>query len=411
MKKIIFLHHSVIVSLLFFLLFVLSGSSYAANEGETKRVPVKCMKVAVRDISTTLDLMGAINYLAKADVSSEMYGVLSAVKVEEGDTVKKGQIIAVIDSVLLQAQMKQSQATLEVAEVELLKSNNELQKVEAKGEATKVSMEKLRDYFEVQKKVFSIGGIIQSELNEAEMKYQDALAEYKSVLEEMKAQKAKSNEGRRGAEAKVIKSRADLEEIQKKIEKTFIKAPISGIISSKKKWVGESTSQGDSVIVTIIQTGEVYAEADVNESSISYLKVGQRAEVTVDAYPSMRFTGKVHLISPTLDTSSRTVKVQIKVLNRKFILKPGMFVRVKVTRESHKNVVAIPREALLTTKEGRTIIFVVVNEIAFARDVQVGFKNDNLVVIQKGLKAGEKLVVEGQDHLRDLASVRSVEIK
>lgn len=411
MKKIIFLHHLVIAPLLVFFLFVLSGSSYAVNEEETKRAPVKCMKVSVRDMSITLDLMGAINYLAKADVSTEIYGILSAVKVEEGDTVRKGQIIAVIDSVLLQTQRKQAQATLEVAEVELLKSNNELQKVEAKVEATKVSMEKLRDNFEVQKKVFSIGGIIQSELNEAEMKYQDALAEYKSALEEMKGQKAKSNEGRREAEAKVIKSRADLEEIQKKIEKTFIKAPISGIISNKKKWVGESTSQGDSVILTIIQTGEVYAEADVNESSISYLRVGQWAEVTVDAYPSMRFTGKVHLISPTLDTSSRTIKVQIKVLNRKSMLKPGMFVRVKVIRENHKNVVAIPREAILTTKDGRSIIFVVVNEIAFSREVQMGLKNDNLVVIQNGLKEGEKFVVEGQEYLRDLVPVRSVEIK
>jgi membrane fusion protein (multidrug efflux system) len=364
-KKTIFLHHLVIVPLLIFILFVLSGKSYAVDEGEIKRVPVKCMKVSVRDMSTTLDIMGAINYLSKVDVSSETYGLLSAVKVEEGDFVKKGQIIAVNDSVLLQAQ---------------------LQKLKAKVESTKVSMEKLRDNLEVKKKVFSIGGIIQSELNEAEMKYQDALAAYKSAL-------------------------ADLEEIQKKIEKTFTKAPISGIVSNKKKWVGESTSQQDSVIATIIHTGEVYAEADVNESSISYVKVGQRADVTVDAYPSIRFTGKVHLISPTLDTSSRTVKVQIKVLNRKSILKPGMFVRVKVIRESHRNVVAIPREAILTTKDGRTIIFVVVNEIAFARDVQTGSKNENLVVIQKGLKAGEKLVVEGQELLRDLASVRSVEIK
>lgn len=365
MKKNVFLHRSLIVPLLICILFGLSGKSYAVDEGEIKRTPVKCMKASVRDMSTTLDIMGAINYLSKVDVSSEMYGLLSAVKVEEGDYVKKGKTIAVIDSVLLQA---------------------ERQKSKAKVDSTKVSMERLRDKLEVQKKVFSIGGIIQSELNEAEMKYEDALAGYKSAL-------------------------ADLDEIQKKIEKTFIKAPISGIVSNKKKWAGESTSQGDAVIATIIHTGEVYAEADVNESSISYLRVGQRAEVTADAFPSMRFTGKIHVISPTLDTNSRTVKVQIKVLNRKSLLKPGMFVRVKVIRESHKNALAIPREAILTTKDGRSIIFVVVNEIAFSREVQTGLKNDKLVVIQKGLKAGEKLVVEGQENLRDLAPVRSVEIK
>jgi len=383
---------------------------FAISAGDPQRVPVEVFKVVRRDISSTLSSMGTINYLAKADVSSEIHGVLSSVKVEEGEVVDEGQIVALLDTTLLQAQLRQAKATLELADIELSKSENEVKKAEFKVESSRVAMEKLRDYFETQEELFNIGGITQSELNEAEMNYQKSLADYKTALEDLKSLKVKSNEGRIEEEAKILKARADVDEIKAKIKKSTIKAPISGTVSAKKKWTGEGINPGDSVIVTIIRTDEVYAEADVNERNMGLIKTGQQAEAVADAYPDMSFTGKIHMISPTIDTDSRTVKVMVKVANDRRLLKPGMFVRVKIILDSLKDAVAVPQDALITTRDGRNIAFVIIDEVAFLREVQTGLKREGWVVIHKGLKAGEKVVVEGQERLRDLASVTSTEI-
>jgi multidrug efflux pump subunit AcrA (membrane-fusion protein) len=399
-----------LLAVMFSIVSLNCGNSFAVTNADTQKVPVKVFTVVRRDISSNLSAMGTINYSAKADVSSEISGILSSVNVEEGEVVQRGQIIALIDTTLLQAQLMQVQATLEIAEIELLKLENEIRKAEFKIKSSTVFMEKLGDNFQTQKELFKVGGITQSELNEAEMNYQRSLAEYKTALEDLSLLNVKSNQGRIEAEAKVLKARADVEEIQAKIEKSIIRAPISGIISNKNKWTGEGIDPGDTVIVTIIKTDKVYAEADLNEKNMGLVKVGQHAKVVADAYPDISFIGKIHMISSTVDTDSRTVKAKVKVINGRFLLKPGMFVRVNITLDSVKNVIAVPQDAIINTKDGRKMVFVIVDEVAFLRKVQTGSQREGWVIVKEGLKVNEKVVVEGQERLRDLASVTSMEI-
>lgn len=406
------------INRIFFVILLLISSlvctdSYADNKKETKKdtqkIQVKVAKAIKKDMSSKISAMGTVNYIAKADVSSEIAGMLRSVSVEEGDTVRKGQIIAVIDSTLLQAQLKKVLAAQELAEINLLKWDNEIRKTQFHLEAARISMEKLKDYLETRKKLFDIGGITLSELNEAEINYQKSLASYKSALEDLMALKAKSKKGHTSSEAAAAKANADTEEVRVQLKKCKIKAPIQGIVSSKKKWTGESASPGDSVIVTIIKTKEVYAEAELNEKDMRYVKVGQRAEIRADAYPDMSFQGSIHLISPTVDMQSRTVKVKVKVPNEKYLLKPGMFVRIEIILKEAKNVVAVPPMAIITGKDGHRLAFVVVDEVAFLRKVQTGLKTDKWVVIARGVEAGEKVVVEGWERLSDLTSVDSTE--
>lgn len=402
--------NTLLLAAMFSIVSLTCGNSFAVTTADTQKVPVKVFTVVRRDISSNLPAMGTINYSAKADVSSEINGILSSVNVEEGEAVQRGQIIALIDTTLLQAQLMQVQATLEIAEIEMLKLENEIRKAEFKIKSSTVFMEKLGDTFQTQKELFKVGGITQSELNEAEMNYQGSLAEYKTALEDLSMLNVKSNQGRVEAEAKVLKAKADVEEIQAKIEKSIIRAPISGIISNKNKWTGEGIDPGDTVIVTIIKTDKVYAEADLNEKNMGLVKVGQNAKVVADAYPDISFIGKIHMISSTVDTDSRTVKAKVKIVNRRFLLKPGMFVRVNITLDSVNNVIAVPQDAIINTKDGRKMVFVIVDEVAFLRKVQTGLQREGWVIVKEGLKVNEKVVVEGQERLRDLASVTSMEI-
>jgi len=149
----------------------------------------------------------------------------------------------------------------------------------------------------------------------------------------------------------------------------------------------------------------------VNERDISLLKGGESASVVADAYPGRAFSGKVSLISPVVNLKSRTLKVRIKVNNEELFLKPGMFARATIFVSRFKDAVAVPTEALLKNSAGRPAVFVALQGVAFLRNVEIGLQKENLVVIQKGVKPGELVIVEGQERLRDLSPVKVVEMR
>jgi multidrug efflux pump subunit AcrA (membrane-fusion protein) len=392
----------------------IAGRAEAQQDADTaamQRVPVKVIRAVKRDLSLKLPVMGTIQYVSKVDISSEIPGLLSSVRVEEGDVVKKGQLIATVDQTLLKTQLKQAQAVEEMAEIDLKKSEYEIRKAGFQMKAAKVTMDKQADKVASQKRLFKIGAITRSDLDAAMIDDEKARADYQEALADYGALQAESKAGRREAGVRVEKARADAKEIEAKLRKCRITSPIAGIVAEKRKWTGEYVGGGDAVIVTIIETGSVYAEVDVNERDVRLLEGGEDATVVADAYPGRTFHGRVSLISPVVTMSSRTLKVRIKVDNEQLLLKPGMFARATIFINRFKDAVTVPTAALMKTGDGRPAVFVALQGVAFLRTVEIGLEKDNLVVIQKGVKPGELVVVEGQKRLRDLSPVKVVEMR
>lgn len=390
------------------------GKARAQQETETtgmQRIPVKVIRAVKRDFSLKLPAMGTIQYVSKVDISSEIPGLLSSVRVEEGEVVRKGQVIATVDETLLRTRLKQARAVEEMAEIDLKKAEFEIRKTGFRVKAAKVTMAKQADKAASQKRLFEIGAITHTELDAAMIDDEKAQADYQEALADYESLQAESKAGRREAGARVEKARADAKEIEARLRKCRITTPIAGIVAEKRKWTGEYVGGGDAVIVTIIETGSVYAEVDVNERDISLLKGGESASVVADAYPGRAFSGKVSLISPVVNLKSRTLKVRIKVNNEKLFLKPGMFARATIFVSRFKDAVAVPTEALLKNSAGRPAVFVALQGVAFLRNVEIGLQKENLVVIQKGVKPGELVIVEGQERLRDLSPVKVVEMR
>jgi multidrug efflux pump subunit AcrA (membrane-fusion protein) len=389
--------------------FLTNTPSVAALDATVEKIPVKVAPVVRRNLSSMHSALGTVNYLTKADVSSEIDGILNSVNLQEGDLVEKGQVIAVIDTQLLEARLKEARAVLELEELNLPKWKNEIKKGELKVEKNRIAVRNYGELYDAQKKLFKTGSISRARINRAEIDYQDALLAYKSAIEDLNSLKTKSKQGRSEVEARIAKARADIEEIQTKLAKCTIKSPITGVVAVKRKWTGEKTSSRDSVIVTILGIDAVYAEVEISEKKVAKLKVGQEADVRADAYPGMTFAGKIQSISPTVEPNSRTVRVKIKVPNQKRFLKPGMFVRVNIFLDKRADALVVPLEALLKTKDGRNIVFVVVDEVAFLREVQTAGRKENWVIVKTGVKSGENVVIEGQKQLKDLSSVEIME--
>jgi len=120
----------------------------------------------------------------------------------------------------------------------------------------------------------------------------------------------------------------------------------------------------------------------------------------------MTFQGKIHLISPVIDVNSRTVKVKVKLSNDKNLLKHGMFVRVRIISDRITNAVAVPANAVVKGAGNVKIVFVVVDDVAFLRKVQARPAKNKWVTIFNGVKEGERVVVDGQERLKDLSAVQ-----
>jgi len=209
------------------------------------------------------------------------------------------------------------------------------------------------------------------------------------------------------AETAMAQAKAALDLAQKRLNDATITAPISGIVSIRHIDLGAMASP-TSPMLEIVDMDTVKATVSIIESDLSKLNRNDIAYVSVDALPEP-MTGKISLISPTLERSSRSAKVEIAVENRDLKLKPGMFAKVRVPVEIRENVVLIPRAAVIEdTEKGLRTVFVVENNRGKRRQVNFGLSQGSVVEISNGLGEGDLVVVAGQHTLKDGEAVTVV---
>lgn len=173
-----------------------------------------------------------------------------------------------------------------------------------------------------------------------------------------------------------------------------LKAPIDGVIIERNQAVGELVDKASAIYV-ISDPSDLWVIAEIKESDIAAVKVGQEASFTVLAYPDETFHGKVVRIANKVEEPSRTVETRIEVNNADGRLKPGMFADVEIVTTVEKDVLAIPDKALQSLEDGQ-IVFVALDGNKFEkRTVKLGMEQHGRVQVLEGVKAGEQVVTEG----------------
>ncbi len=172
-----------------------------------------------------------------------------------------------------------------------------------------------------------------------------------------------------------------------------IHSPVSGVIVDRKAFPNASVTP-ETEIYTISDLSNIWVNADVYENELPYVRVGQRAQVSLSYYPGRTWTGRVSFITPAVDPVSRTVKVRIELPNPHVDLKPQMFADVQLQIDYGKQI-AVPQEAVLDSGTAQTV-FVSTGDGQFApRAITIGPKVDDKVVVLAGLKPGETIVTSG----------------
>ncbi|HTI46585.1 MAG TPA: efflux RND transporter periplasmic adaptor subunit [Casimicrobiaceae bacterium] len=336
-----------------------------------------------------LNATGYVVAQRKAAISSKATGRLEWLGVAEGSRVKAGDVIARIDDRDVVAQAQSAEANVRAARASVAQA-------EVERDNAQVELKRNQD-------LVSKGFISQSALDTAKARYDRAVAGVASAQASLNAAIA----GARNAEVAV--------------DYTQIRAPFDGVILSKTANVGDlvtpfsSATDSKGAVVSMADMSTLEVEADVSESSLSKVYVGQPAEIMLDALPDMRFRGHISRMVPTVDRAKATVmtKVRFDAIDPRVL--PEMSAKVgflsqEVTAEQQKPLVAVNPDAVVT-RNGRTMVFVLRDDKAVAVPVTPGTRIGDVTSITGSVKSGEKAVLHPPETLADGMAVKTAAAK
>lgn len=300
--------------------------------------------------------------------------------VDEGDVVKKGQVIAVLDNSVLQAQINEARADVE--------SNQAVvgQRQAALAQARATLAEAQRNLQRYQQ-LADVGAISRQDLD-------TRATSTATAREGVRVAQANIN----SAAADVRSTRAVLAQLQTQLGQTLVRAPANGLIAEATAEVGDVAS-GTQKLFSIIQNGALELQAQVSATELPQVQIDAPALITYDADPRVRLQGRVREISPLVNPESRKATVKIN-LTPTSLLRSGMFARSAITTATVPGL-TVPAKAVLPQPDGSAIVFVLLSDNTVkAQTVEVGVPNGGSVEI-KNVLLGDRVVVAGAGYLKD----------
>lgn len=296
---------------------------------------VNIKKIEFQNNKESLNYSGTIEAETTIPLTFQNGGTIAAVYVNEGDYVKKGQLLAMVDKRNMQNAVNSAQAQYDRA----MDAKNRLESVYTAG----------------------------------------SLAEIKWVEIESKVKQAESN----------------LNICKKNLQNCEMRAPTNGYIGKRNIEVGASAIKLTSAI-DIVKIDKVLANISVPENEINFFKKGQEAKVQISAVNNQSFTGKVKYINVVADPISRTYNVKIELNNKDAEIKPGMVCNVEMQKLNTKKIL-VPITSIVKSSGGKAIIYIVDKQTnkAIKREVIIGGIANNQITVMSGLNPGDLLITSG----------------
>jgi membrane fusion protein (multidrug efflux system) len=389
-----------------------SGSQRAAK----MEIPVQVISTALKPLTYSMRVTGDIMPLMQVDLFPKVSGYLERIDVHIGDVVRQGQVIAQIDRSdylhkVREIEAKVAQAKAQLAEIETGTRIEELRQAEEAVKQAQSRFENARLHRERIGALFRRQVISKKEMDGAEMEYTVAEAQLASSQQQLKLlQFGARQEVKEASQAKLKEMEAILEQERNHLKDTQIVAPFRGEISRKYVDAGAfvSPSSPSTPLVSLVHTETLKIVANVLEKDIPLLKPGMKAKIRVESYPEKVFEGSVEKINSALELSTRTLQAEIYIPNPNRFLKPGMFSNVEVVLLEKPQTLVIPREAILEAKNEMSV-FVVEGKQAVRRPITIGYEQDHMVEVLKGLNQGDQVIIKGQQLIKEGSAVRVVE--
>ncbi|MBL4909864.1 MAG: efflux RND transporter periplasmic adaptor subunit [Alteromonadaceae bacterium] len=375
--------------------------AYFKKTGQSHAIEVKVQQIKAEKIKRSILASGTLVYVQQVQLRSEVIGQVNELLIAEGDKVHKGQILMRLDPRTFKADVKQQQAFVRLQSIAIERQEKQLENL-------KSQWQRKRDLY--QRKILD----------------QDA-------FESIENQYALAKIDLRSRQESLLQAQATLDKAKERLDKTVFRSPIDGIATSVDIKQGETAISGTtnisgSNLITLADPSSILIEVQVDEADIADIRVNQQADIFAVAFPDEALKGTVQSIATTAKRAQgrQGLSFKVKILladNNSIAVRPGMSCRAEIYTKSKDKALAVPSEAVIfaknenskkdlnsNDKKNNDHVFIMINNKAVKRNVQLGISNDRLQEIILGVKAGDKVIIGPARALTKLKNGQAVKV-
>ena len=446
------------------------GTVASVRWSQGAQVTVQSAIAARSDLTSLVTASGEIKPKTYTNLGANAQGRVMELMVKEGDHVRRGEVVARIESIQANADVTAQKATIASAEADssaseagLTVQDDTIKTQQATIERTKSDLDLAKINFDRYDKLFKAGVVPKSDYDQRKAAYdsqQAALREAQLHLDQLISQRAQSAAQVTSSQRRVTQAQAGLTRLTDILEKHDVVTPLDGIVTTLPVQIGETVVPGiqnsaASSIMTVADMSIVTAEVNVDETDIVNLQLGQKVEVTIDAIPDrtfnghvtqigneaiLRSTGQVASSSATSSTEAKDFKVVVTLDDPPAEVRPGLSCTAKIVTATRQNVLAIPIQALTVRQQGElddaalankkkdsgqaplnlatekqrreevTGVFVITNQKAEFHKVETGITGSTDIEVLSGVQPGDQIVIGSYQAIRTMRPGSRVKI-
>ena len=443
----------------------IGGTVASVRWSQSAQVTVQTATVAKGDLTAVVTASGEVKPRTYTNLGANAQGRIMELMVKEGDRVRKGEIVARIESVQALADLNAQKASVASAEADssaseagLKVQDDTIKTQQATIERTKSDLELAKINFERAEQLYKAGVAPKSDFDQRKSAYDSQVAglhEAELRLDQLRSQRAQTLANITSAQRRVAQVQAGLTRVNDILEKHDVVSPLDGVVTNLPVRLGETVVPGvqnsaASAVMTIADMSLITAEVKVDATDIVNLKIGQSAEVTIDAVPDRKFsghvieigntailrsTGQVASSSATSSNEAKDFKVVVALDEPPDTIRPGLSCTAKIVTATRRDVLNIPIQALTVRTQGDlddaaavankkkekdngqapidvadqkrrkeeiTGLFVVVNQKAEFHKVETGITGATDIEVLSGVQPGDQIVVGSYQAIRTM---------
>lgn len=363
-KKLFIIGGSVAIIIIFLVTF-----SVVSRNKNTKQQRIRTVLVEKGDIIIKMTESGTVEPVTTVDIKSELAGEVRRLYVEEGDSVKVGDKLALVQQESSQArQVAQSRASLE---------------------RTKLDLEEAERNLERKRELYELGFISKKDVEDAEKSYKSSKIQYDLSEKQLWLILG----GTEQAESQSLTSRT--------FDNIIVSSPIKGLVISINVEVGEMITSGTqayggggTTIMTVADLSRMVVKADINEVDVGKVAKGQPVNIVFDAIKGKTYQGRVRKLTPAGSIKQNIVvyPLEVEILDPDESIRPGMTADLDIIAGNAKGVLYVPKEAVIK-RGNRSTVMLIEDGKPVPKEVITGLEDDVKVEIKEGLKEGDKVLI------------------
>ena len=409
------------------------GTSNAENETSANKgteakqtVAVTVDKAVAKDIPAYIQATGSLIADETSDIAPKVAGKVTNVYANVGEFVGSGKVIAKIDDrdarlrlAEAEANVKQSQVGVRQAEVRLGLSPNgtfnssaipEVRAANANYEQALAELRQAEANENRYRDLVETGDVAMVTYEQYRTNRDTARARVnaaKQALEGAANAAKQNNQAIKAAQAAVEASRTQVATAKQAVTDTVVRAPFSGFISERPVAVGEYVTSSTPV-AKVLRTNPIKIQIQIAEADIPQVRIGGGVSIEVDAYKDRNFSGVVTAVNPAIDPVSRAATVEAQIENGNNALRSGMFATAKIVRQGGSTGVFVPKSAVYNDEATQSFrVFVIQDNVAKLRVVQIGTEENNFQQIVSGVTADETVATSNLEQLYEGANIQA----